>query len=347
MLQLLELFPILRKLYDGRVGRHLADFRREVPRLDEIRVTQDRDSLDDIAELANIARPGVALHLGHRLRCKALDGNSILLSASLQKNHCQLYDVTVPLTERGKIDGHHIETVVQILPEEPLLHHLSEVPVADGDQTDIDLAFSRVAHFPDHLRLQHPQQLRLCLHAQVGHLIHKERAFVRSLEQAVFCGHGAGERALDVAEQLTLKQGRHERTTVTSQQGVILPATQLMDGPGEHLLARTALAGDQNGAVGRSHTLDQSEHTFHRAAVTDDALEPLMDLQLSSQGHVLSHQRGTLAHLLKHHLELIGRKRLAQIVGRTFLHRLHRRLHRRVPGNDDDLGRYSRRLNAL
>ena len=57
-----------------------------------------------------------------------------------------------------------------------------------------------------HLLLQHAQHLGLRLQAHVADLVEEDRAAVRQLELAAAVGHGAGERAAHVAEQLALDQ---------------------------------------------------------------------------------------------------------------------------------------------
>ena len=54
--------------------------------------------------------------------------------------------------------------------------------------------------------LQHAQQLHLEQRARVADLVEEQRAPVRGVEQPDAVGHGAGERAARVPEQLALDQ---------------------------------------------------------------------------------------------------------------------------------------------
>ena len=86
------------------------------------------------------------------------------------------------------------------------------------------------------------------------------------------------------------------------------------------------------------HALDQGKHVLHRPALAEDPLEPLVDLQFAPQQGVLAHQRRALPDLAQDHLQLIGRERLAEVVGGALLHGLDGRVHGGMAGDDDHFG---------
>jgi len=247
----------------------------------------------------------------------------------------------------GEVDGDDVQPVVEILAELAFGGHVGEVPVGGGHEPDVDLALLGVAHLLHPLRLQHAEQLPLRLHAEVGDLVEKEGSLVGDLEEPLLGGDGAGEGALDVAEQLAFQERGRQGRAIAGQQGVILAAAEPVDRADDHLLARPALAGYQHGPVGGADAFDQGEDAFHGSAFADDALEPAMHLQLAAEAGVFADQGGPLADLLQDQLQLAGREGFAQIVGGPLLHRLDGRLHGRMAGDDHDLAGDAGRLHGV
>src|SRR5687768_1481338 len=76
----------------------------------------------------------------------------------------------------------------------------------------------------------------------LAHFVEEERAAVGHLKPSDLLSDRAGERALLVAEKLTLEQPRWNGGAVELHERAIAPAASIVDGPGEQLLARTRLA---------------------------------------------------------------------------------------------------------
>ena len=201
-----------------------------------------------------------------------------------------------------------------------------------------DLVLGRVADLSHRLGFQHAQQLALRLHAEVPHFVEKEGAFVGDLEQPLLRGDRPGERSLDVAEQLAFQQRRRQGRAIAGQQGPIFAGTEAVEGAHHHLLAGAALAGDQDGPLAGRDALDDRKDVLHRPAFADDPLEALVDLQFAPQENVFAHQRGSLPDFAEDQLELIGRERLAEVVGGALLHCFDGRIHGGMAGDDDHLG---------
>ena len=104
---------------------------------------------------------------------------------------------------------------------------------------------------------KHAQQLGLHLQADVADLVEEQRAAVGRLEAADLVADGAGERALDVAEQLAFQQSRRQGGAVDLDEGLAGPRAVLVDGPGQQLLAGAALAADQHGRRAGGHLAHQ------------------------------------------------------------------------------------------
>ena len=89
LLELLELLPVRGSWLTVVTRRGLADFVGQVVRLDAVLVAEYGQPLDDVSQLADIARPGVAFHQAHGLGAETLDADLVLLAETLQEGNCQ------------------------------------------------------------------------------------------------------------------------------------------------------------------------------------------------------------------------------------------------------------------
>ena len=99
---------------------------------------------------------------------------------------------------------------------------------------------------------------------------------MRELETPGPRGHRAGERAPLVPEELRLGQSLRERGAVHGHERPGLPGASPVDRLRHELLARSALAGHEDGRVGGSHLLDDREKSAHARAL---AHEPAVGLR--------------------------------------------------------------------
>jgi hypothetical protein len=123
-------------------------------------------------------------------------------------------DVGPALAQRGDLDLHHAQPIVQILPETPLLALGAQVEIRRRDDAHVDGARVGGAERADLPVLQYAQQAHL--HARMGlaHLVEEHRATVSDLEQALLVRVGTGERSARVAEELALEQRVRQRRAI-------------------------------------------------------------------------------------------------------------------------------------
>ena len=93
--------------------------------------------------------------------------------------------------------------------------------------------------------LEEPQQLRLQRRAELADLVEEQRAAGCRLEPAGLVRPGAGEGALDVAEELALEEMLRQRGARDGDEGPCGARAPAVDGARQHALARAALAGEQ------------------------------------------------------------------------------------------------------
>ena len=93
-----------------------------------------------------------------------------------------------------------------------------------------------------------------------------------------------------MTEQLALDELVGDRSTVHRDEGAALARAQLVHGARDELLARTALARDEDGRLRRRHLGDDAQDLLHRRRVGDDPGLRARGLDLAAQPPVLESQ---------------------------------------------------------
>src|SRR6185436_5045950 len=118
----------------------------------------------------------------------------------------QFRDVRPALAQRWDRDLDHVQPVVEVLTESALRDHLAKVAIGCADDAHVDVARSTVGSDTlDLAGLEEAQQQALHTQGHLAYLIEEYRAHVGGFELAGLVAIGAGEAALDVAEELRLE----------------------------------------------------------------------------------------------------------------------------------------------
>ena len=86
---------------------------------------------------------------------------------------------------------------------------------------------------------------------------------------------GAGEGALDVAEQLGFQKRFRKRSAIDGDERLLAAGAVFVDGAGDEFLARAGFSGDQDAAGLRSDGHDHVKDRAHLRAVADDLSWPV------------------------------------------------------------------------
>ena len=236
--------------------------------------------LDDVAQLADVARPGAPLQRLHR---PARHLGDLLAHAGrelLDEGPDQERDVLRALAQRRHDDREDVEAVVEVLAEAPAADVLGEVAVGGRDHAHVDLDRPRAAQPLELPGLEHAQQLGLHLERQLADLVEEERRAVGELEAADLAGQGAGERALLAAEQLALDEpGRQRGAVDLDDQAAVATAVRWI-GLGDELLAGAGLAANEHRGVGGRDLLHQAQDLPDGDALPDDVAVRVDQLDL-------------------------------------------------------------------
>ncbi len=140
----------------------------------------------------------------------------------------------------------HVEAVVEVVAELAARDHRLEVAVGRREHAHVHLDRPRSADPLEGLLLQDPQQLHLRALRQVANLVEEQAAAVGQLEPAAMLPVGAGERAALVAEQFGFEEGLGQRGNVHGHERALGSRAGVVDRAGHQLLARAALAPNQD-----------------------------------------------------------------------------------------------------
>ncbi len=116
-----------------------------------------------------------------------------------------------------------------------------------------------ITHRGDLLLLQNAEHLRLQRQRKLADLVEEERASVCASEAPDARRSGPGEGPFDVSEELALDEVLRDRGAVHRDEGALGAGAGVVKGACHELLARSALARDQDRAVGVTHALDDPE----------------------------------------------------------------------------------------
>src|SRR5439155_1007908 len=163
-------------------------------------------------------------------------------------------DVFRAVLELWDVNRNDPQAVIEIFAQPARLDRFFRVTIRRSDEAHVDDGIGCLAaDAANDTVLNYAQQLRLCRLGHLEQLIQKECAAVGTLQQAGFVAHGAGERALHVAEHLRFEQRFGQRGAVQRDQRVAAAPAVRVDELCNQLLARAALTRDEHRRVRGGH----------------------------------------------------------------------------------------------
>ncbi|MDH7511571.1 MAG: hypothetical protein QHH14_01335 [Clostridiales bacterium] len=172
--------------------------------------------------------------------------------------------------EGRREDGHDIEPEIEVLPEFSSVYLFAQVLVGGGNHPDIDLADFCRANLLDFTFLEDAQDFGLCFQAHVSDFIKENRPSVGLFELAYFSFGCSREGALLVTEKLALNQLFRDGGAVDLDEFFSGSKAMIVDGPGDKLLSRAALALDEDCGIRGSSLEDFRPEFFHQGMVANE-----------------------------------------------------------------------------
>src|SRR5262249_20819280 len=148
--------------FESRSGSlRTDDVRGQIRKRDHVRSTDDQRSFNNVAKLADVARPMIA---PERLHAFAVNPPYFLSSEReqfLEKSLDETWQIVDSVAERRQLDRKHIQPVEEVLAELAVANRGIEVAIRGGQHADIAGDLGGSAEAPELALLEHPQQFRL------------------------------------------------------------------------------------------------------------------------------------------------------------------------------------------
>src|ERR1700722_2994825 len=296
----------------GAAGSVAIDQRRQVLALEAGGGgIHDDDALDHVAQLAYVARPGIAHEhidgfVGDFAGLASVGGCEFLQEmAGGERN------IFFSLAQGRGEKRNHVEAVEKIFAKISAGDFVFEIFVGGGDYADIDGGQFFAADRGEALFFERAQNLGLRLQAHVSDFVEKERASAGLLEFAFFVGGCARERSFVVPEEFALDEIFGDGGAVDLDESFILAQALAVDGVGDQFFAGAGLAIDENAAIGGRHEADLLAQGFHGNTVADDRG---FGVKLFFQVHDFATQLLRLNRVLDHEQRALDGERLFEEV---------------------------------
>ena len=154
---------------------------------------QERHPLDHVAQLANIAGPGIAEEARLGFARKALGRQTIVGAHADEETPGEDEDVTTALPQWRESKGQHRQPVIEILAEHVLAHRSLEIGVGGADDPRVHRFRGGGAQASHGFFLEHIEKLGLEGLGQESDLVKEDRPVMCGLEEAGLCPAGVGE----------------------------------------------------------------------------------------------------------------------------------------------------------
>src|SRR6056297_1608078 len=236
-----------------------------------------------VLEFTYVARPAPALELPCLLLADRQPIAAEFVAEAIHAVNSQRENVGLALPQGRDRYREYAQPVIKVLPESTRFNLGAEVPVGSGNNANIDRDGPVVTDRFELVFLKYAQQLALKRQRNLADLVQEQRAAVGELHAPDPVAMGAGERALDVTEELAFEQVLGHRGAVDPDQGTIAAIAGGMDGPGDHFLAHAGLAQYQHAHRRCGDRLDLRQGVLERRALADDFAEIHGQIDLLAQ----------------------------------------------------------------
>src|SRR6056297_2249082 len=236
-----------------------------------------------VLEFAHVARPAPALELPSLLLADRQPIAAEFVAEAIHAVNSQRENVGLALPQGRDRYREYAQPVIKVLPESTRFNLGAEVPVGGGNNANIDRDGPVVTDRFELVLLKHAQQLALKRQRNLADLVQEQRAAVGELHAPDPVAMGAGERALDVTEELAFEQVLGHRSAIDPDKRAIAAIAGGMDGPGDHFLAHAGLAQYQHAHRRCGDRLDLRQGVLERRALADDFAEIDRQIDLLAQ----------------------------------------------------------------
>src|ERR1035437_1101646 len=234
---------------------------------------ENRRALDGVAQFARIAWPIVSKQPFEKAWRQTRNGAFVALIHVVDHSRGNGGNVRGVVAQRRHLDVEDVESVEEVPTQLAAGHRLLRVLVGRCDYAHVNRCFGFAPEAAQPAVFQHAEQLGLCGGWHLANLVEQQRSLFRKFETAGASLDCSGERALLVAEDLALDQGRWDCRAVNRDKGLRASGAEVVQGARDEFLAGAALARNQDGNIGRGDALTHLEDRLHLRRRTDQRAE--------------------------------------------------------------------------
>ena len=234
----------------------LVERGRDVVRFYDLFWHQDYQTLYEILQLSDVARPWIFLQDGQDIIADSFLGQTAFLSKFLQKIFNQQGDVLRTISQWRYLDGDDVQAIVEILPKPSLVDLPLQIFVGGSYDSNIHLDDLAAPHTLEALLFQNSQDFRLGFQAHVANFVQKKGAMIGQIKASPPPLIGAGESTSLVPKELAFNKILRDCSAVDLDQRTRISGAEMMDGPRHQLFSGAVLTCYQHGGVSRSYAFD-------------------------------------------------------------------------------------------
>ena len=235
-------------------------------------------ALDNVAQFTDVSGPGVVTDDVPGLGVEPLDLESEFAVELIDEAFGDGVDIVYPLPQGRNGKDHHVETVVEILPEFPLPHQGLEVAVGRRHHPDVHRLRGGAPQRDQLPFLEHPKQLHLHGERHVADFVQEDGAGVGLLEPPHLPPlPGTGESALRVAKEFRLQQMLRDGGAVHLDKGGVTASAGGVEGMGKKLFAGAALPAQQHVGILRRDPKQGLLQLGDLPAAPDNAVDVVLE----------------------------------------------------------------------
>src|ERR1035437_3824226 len=210
--------------------------------MNDASLREDRCPLNHVFEFADIAWPMVT---HHHIQCRS--GYPfyilvILIGISINEIISQRNDVGTALAQWRNYDGEDVESVVEVFTKLLLTHHVFQVAIGSGNNSNVYLDWFVGTNSLQCLFLQDAQKLCLRRQGELANFIDKYGSTISLFKTPFALSGRTGERPFFVPKKLTLNQAFWQGRAVELNKWALGIQTGIVNGAGNKLFSDPALA---------------------------------------------------------------------------------------------------------
>src|SRR6266849_4304053 len=297
---------------------------------------EDNGAFDNVFQLAHIAGPVVVHQELESARRELPQRLGVLEAIALEEMREEHRHILAAVAQWRKLQMNDVEAVEQVLTETAFANEREEIDVRGGDDADVHFDLFGAAETHEFAFLNNAQELGLRFGTDGGDFVEKDGALIGDFEETLFGSDGAGEGAFDVSEELRFEKVHGDRAGIHGHKGFVGASGGGVNRLGDELLARTALAANEDGGARRSHLGNEVQERLHLVALADDAGKTETLLEGALELDVFVAKAARLHSLSDLRQKFVVGPRLGDVIHRAVFERGPRHFNRAVGGNEHD-----------